>query len=175
MKKILILVTTCALAVQAQGQQTKPAQQSASFYQKGQEAEKSGDPAAAKDAYTQALKADPGNANARYALGQLRITGPALAAKGREQKFGSVMVPLYQLDNATLKEALDALSIMVGKQSKEEVTPNFVIDDPKSQLAEQKISMNLKNMPARGIIKYLTDQTGTKVRYDEHAIVISPK
>jgi hypothetical protein len=30
-------------------------------------------------------------------------------------------------------------------------------------------------MPARALLKYLTDQTGAKVRYDEHAVVISPR
>ncbi len=172
MKKIITLAV-CILAAQANAD--TPAQQSAAFYQKGQAAEKANDPAAAKDAYTQALKTDPANAQARYSLGQLRITGPALEAKGREEKFGSVMIPLYQLDNASLKEALDALGIMVEKESKDQVTPNFVIEDPKKVLAEQKISINLKNTPARGIMKYLTDQVGAKVRYDEHAVVVIPK
>ena len=55
------------------------------------------------------------------------------------------------------------------------MTPNFVIEDPKAVLASQKISLNLKNMPAKAVLKYLTDQTGGKVRYDEHAVVISPR
>ena len=42
-------------------------------------------------------------------------------------------------------------------------------------LAAEKISLNLKNMPAKAVLKYLTDQTGAKVRYDEHAVVISPR
>jgi len=170
MKKIITLATACILSAQIHAD--TPAQQSAALYQKGQAAEKANDPDAAKDAYTQALKADPNNAHARYSLGQLKITAPALAAKGREEKFGSVMIPLYQLDNATLKEALDALTIMVEKESKDQVTPNFVIEDPKKLLADQKISMSLKNTPTRGIMKYLVDQTGAKVRYDEHAVVI---
>ena len=33
----------------------------------------------------------------------------------------------------------------------------------------------LKNTPTKVIIKYLLDQTGTKARYDEYAIVITPK
>ena len=82
------------------------------------------------------------------------------------------MIPVFQLDQATLQEAIDALGTIIIKQSKDEVTPNFVIEDPKKVLADQKISLNLKNMPAKAVMKYLTDQTGTKVRYDEHAVVI---
>ena len=62
--------------------------------------------------------------------------------------------------------------MIIEKESKGEVTPNFVIEDPKKLLASQKISLNLKNTPSRGVLKYLMDQTGAKARYDEHAVVI---
>jgi hypothetical protein len=50
-----------------------------------------------------------------------------------------------------------------------------VIEDPKGLFADRKITLNLKNMPARAVMKYITDQTGAKVRYDEHAVVIAPR
>ena len=86
-----------------------------------------------------------------------------------------MVIPVFQLDQATLQEALTGLGLIIEKESKGEVTPNFVIEDPKAVLASQKISLNLKNMPAKAVLKYLTDQTGGKVRYDEHAVVISPR
>ena len=55
------------------------------------------------------------------------------------------------------------------------MTPNFVIEDPQNLLAERKISLNLKSMPAQAVMKYLMDQTGAKARYDEHAEVITPR
>ena len=170
MSKIITLVLACTLASQAFAQ--APAKSANDFYRKGQAAEKAGDPAAAGEAYGLALKIDPNHANARYSLGQLKINSASIAAKGREQKFGSVMIPLFQLQEATLQEALDALGMIIEKESKEEVTPNFVIEDPKGAFADRKISLNLKNMPSRAVLKYLTDQTGAKVRYDEHAVVI---
>jgi tetratricopeptide (TPR) repeat protein len=173
MSKIITFVVACTLVSQALAQ--APAQSAESLYQKGLAAEKAGDPAAARNFYTEALKADPKNANARFSLGQLKLTSGSIAAKGREAKFGAVMIPVFQLDAATLKDSLDALSLIIEKQSKEEVTPNFVIEDPKNLLGERKISLNLKNMPAQAVMKYLLDQTGAKVRYDEHAVVISPR
>lgn len=170
MSKIIPLVVACSLVSQAFAE--SPAATAQSLYQKGAVAEKAGDVAAAGEFYKGALKADPNNANARYSLGQLSINAPAIAAKNREEKFGSVVIPVYQLDQATLEEALQALSIIVEKESKDAVTPNFVIEDPKKSLASQKISLNLKNMPAKAVMKYLTDQTGAKVRYDEHAVVL---
>jgi tetratricopeptide (TPR) repeat protein len=173
MKNTLTLAVALALVSQVLAQ--SPGQQAEALYQKGLAAEKAGDPAAARSFYTEALKRDPKNPNATYSLGQLKLNSPAIAAKGREAKFGAVMIPVFQLDQATLQEALAGLSVIVEKESKGEVTPNFVIEDPKAVLASQKISLNLKNMPAKAVLKYLTDQTGGKVRYDEHAVVISPR
>jgi len=82
------------------------------------------------------------------------------------------MIPVFQLDQANLQESLDALAKIIERESKNEVTPNFVIEDPNKVLAGKTISLNLKNMPARGVLKYLLEQTGAKARYDEHAVVI---
>ena len=170
MSKIIQFVIACTVVSQAFAQ--TPAVSAESLYQKGLAAEKSGDPAAAGAFYTNALKTDPNHANARYSIGQLRIHAPAIAAKGREEKFGAVMIPLFQVEQATIQEATALLSAMIEKGSKGEVTPNFVIEDPKKLFTDQKITLNLKNMPAKAVLKYLTDQTGTKARYDEHAVVI---
>ncbi len=173
MSKIIPILIAGTLVSQVFAQ--SPAQQSEAFYKQGQAAEKAGDPATAQELYTNALRTNPKNANARYSLGQLKINSAGIAAKGREAKFGAVMIPVYQLDAASLQEALEGLSLIIEKQSKEEVTPNFVIEDPKGIFADRKITLNLKNMPARAVMKYITDQTGAKVRYDEHAVVIAPR
>jgi tetratricopeptide (TPR) repeat protein len=151
-----------------------PALRAELLYRKGQAAEQAGDPEAARKAYTDALQADPSHPHARYSLGQLKITGPALAAKGREAKFGSVMIPELKLDQAPLKDALEALQVLVEKQSNEKVTPNFVLQDPKDVLAAAKITLVLKNTPAKAVLQYILDQAGAKARHDEHAIVITP-
>ncbi|MES2657084.1 MAG: hypothetical protein V4689_00630 [Verrucomicrobiota bacterium] len=176
MKKLITIAVACTLASQviAQTPAQSPAVTSASLYKQGQAAEKANDPVAAKDFYTKSLKMDPNNANARYSIGQLKINAASMAAKGREAKFGAVVIPLFQLDEANLQEALDALSVVIQKESKDAVTPNFVIQDPKLVLSDRKISLNLKNMPSKAVMKYLMDQTGAKARYDEHAVVVTP-
>ena len=175
MKKILTFVVACCLITPAIAQTAAPTESAASLHKKGVAAEKAGDPAAASSFYSAALKADPNSADARYSLAQLKINYASVAAKGREAKFGAVMVPVYQLDQANLQESLDALARIVEKESKNQVTPNFVIEDPKQVLASNNISLNLKNMPAAGVMKYLLEQVGAKARYDEHAIVIVAK
>jgi tetratricopeptide (TPR) repeat protein len=144
-------------------------------YQKGLAAEKASDPVAAAEHFRNALKVDPKHANARFSLGQLKITSASMAAKGREAKFGNVTIPAFRLNEATLQEALEAFSIILEKESNEEVTPNFVIQDPKNILAQRKITLDLKNMPSKAVMKYLMDQSGSKARYDEYAVVITPR
>ena len=151
-----------------------PAQRAELLYRQGQAAEQAGDPEAARKAYAGALQADPNHAHSRYSLGQLKITAPALAAKGREAKFGAVMVPEFKIDQASLKESLEALQITVEKQTKGEVTPNFIIQDPKETISGAKITLVLKNTPAKAVLQYMLEQAGAKARYDEHAIVIMP-
>lgn len=182
MNKNLILAATLALvshaAAQAPAKPAAPAVPAANaeaLYRQGLAAEKAGDPEAARKAYTEALKANPNHANARFSLGQLKLNSTAIAAKGREAKFGSVMVPEYKLDSASLRESLDALQMIVEKQSKDKVTPNFVIKDPGDKLGAAKISLQLKSLPARAVLQYVLEQVNAKARYDEHAIVIEPK
>lgn len=176
MKTILSLVIAASLSAPASAQPpaATPAQQAEALYRQGVAAEKAGDPAAARQAYSAALAANPQHANARYNLGQVKIHAAAITAQGREAKFGAVIIPEFRLDAASLQEALDALGVLIERQSKDTVTPNFVIQDPKQQLAAAKISLTLKNTPAKAVLQYLMEQAGAKARYDEHAIVIAP-
>ncbi|MEI6177079.1 MAG: tetratricopeptide repeat protein [Verrucomicrobiota bacterium] len=184
MTKILTLVVTASLITQAPAQapatpppagKPAPALSADAWYAKGQAAEKEGDPEAAKQAYLAALQANPKHANARYSLGQVKINADTIAATGRETKFGAVIVPEFNITDASLQETLDHLRTIVDKQSQGKVAANFVVQDPKKLLAEAKINLKLKNMPARAVMKYLMEQSGAKVRYEEFAIVIAPQ
>jgi hypothetical protein len=177
MKTIAIVLIAAACASQAIAQTAAgvPARNADTFYRQGLAAEKAGDPVTARTAYAEALRLQPGHANARFRLGELKLNAPAIAAKGREAKFGAVVVPEFRVEEASLKECLEALEIIVNRESKETVSPNFILQDPKDQLSSAKISLILKKVPASGVMRYLLEQSGAKARYDEHAIVITPK
>ena len=180
MKKNLIPITMAALLCQASAQTpaaqpTAPAPSAETYYRQGQAAEKAGDPAAARKAYQEALRLNPKHANATYAMGQLKLNAESISARGREQKFGAVIVPDYKLADASLQESLDALSIVVERESKKTITPNFIVQDPKNQLDSAKLTLSLKSMPAKAVLKYVLDQANAKARFEEHAIVIVPK
>jgi len=144
------------------------------FYRKGLEAIQAGDVDFARSSFEQALRLDPNHANARYQLAELNRTAPRVAAKGREAKFGAVMLPQIQFTDAELADALVALGQMVEKESKGGVTANFIVEDPRGKLAGKKITLQLKNLPAKAVLNYLLGQAGAKARFDEHAIVVQP-
>ncbi|MCX6874409.1 MAG: tetratricopeptide repeat protein [Verrucomicrobia bacterium] len=175
MRKSIILLLVGVSAALAETQALSPAQQADAYYTQGVAAEKNGDVEAARLAYTKALQANPNLATCRYRLNQLKIDGGEIAARGREAKFGKVIVPAYQLDGATMQEALAALALIIDKESKGQVVSNFVIQDPQAKLAASKITLNLKSLPAAAVMKYLMTQANAKVRYDEHAVVVEPK
>lgn len=174
MKLPKILFFLCAGTMMA-GANPTPAQQAEVLYRKGIAAENAGDPAAAEKAYKQALEVNPHHANARYRQGQLKMNAGAIAARGREAKIGAVTIPTIQLDGATLQEALDYIQLVIERESKGEVTPNFIVQDPAGKLKDRSISLQLKGLPAKAVLKYVLTQTGAKARYDEHAVVIVPR
>ena len=151
------------------------AQVAEAFYRQGLAAEKAGDPAAAQRAYSEALKANPHHSDARYNLGQVKANAATISARGRENRFGEVMIPEFRIDDASFQEALEALRLIIGRESKEKITPNFIIQDPDNKFASKKIALDLKNLPSRAVMRYLLDMGVAKARYDEHAIVITPK
>lgn len=148
------------------------AEKAEAWYQKGLAAEKAGDPATAIAAHKAALELNPKHANARYRLGEVKLNANGIRANAMEAKIGGIMIPAYQIEDATVQEALAVLGIAIEKQSKEEIIPNFVIEDPDKKLVDAKVTMNIKNVPVSAILKYIHSQTNTKIRYDEHAVVI---
>jgi tetratricopeptide (TPR) repeat protein len=174
MRKLLILLLAGAAVALAETTPPTPAQLAEAYYAKGIAAEKAGDVDGARLAYTKALQANPRHANSRFRLNQLKIDGGAIAAKGREAKFNKVIIPVIQFEDATLQESIDALSAFITKESKGELAANFLIQDPQKKLAAAKITLNLKNLPASAVIKYILTQANAKARYDEHAVVIEP-
>jgi tetratricopeptide (TPR) repeat protein len=152
-----------------------PARDAARYYQQGVAAERAGDPAAAREAYTRALRANPRHADARFRLGQLRMNAASIAARGRENRIGAVMIPAIQLHEASFGESIELLATLLETHSDGEITPNFIIQDPDGKFAGTSISLRMRNIPARAVIAQLLDHGNAKIRYDEHAVVITPR
>lgn len=150
-------------------------EKSEAYYKKGLAAEKAGDPDAAAAAYKAALQLNPNNAGARYKAGEVKLNAGAIKSSATEAKIGAVKIPVYQLEDSTVSEAISVLATAIEKETGGEIVPNFVIEDPQGKLADIRITMQLKNVPVKAILDYIHSQAGTRARYDEHAVVIQKR
>lgn len=169
--KTLIILAALAITVPTALAETA-AQKAEQYYLKGLEAEKAGDPATAISAYKAALALHPGHTNARYRAGQVNIEASTLKSSAVEAEIGGVMIAAYQIEEATVAEAISALNLAIEKATENQIVPNFVIQDPQGKLAEKRVTMQLKMVPAKAILDYIHSQANTKARFDEHAVVI---
>lgn len=146
----------------------------AEFYKQGLAAVEEGDVATARTAFNQVLRLQPGNANARYQLGQLKTNQGKLAARARENKLNDYVIEAVDFEEAEFSEALTALGMMIDKKSNGEFAPNFLIQDSTSKLGTQPITLNVKNVPAKAVFEMMLKQVGGTAKYDKYAIVVKP-
>ena len=173
MKTLIALVAVAFATPSAYAQSS--VQQAEAYYRQGITAEKSGDPDTALQSYKAALKLNPRHANARYRAGQVKINANSLRAGAVETKIGAVVLPVFQLEDATLQEAIEALGIGMDAATDGKTVTNFIITDPANKLAGKTINLNLKNIPVSAVLNYITTQTNSKARFGEHAVVITPR
>ena len=154
------------------------AQQSATritaLYKKGLQAMEQGQVDVARACFTEVLRIQPNNPNAKFQLRQLNLRAPSLLAKRRQAQLAQVKLPAVNFDQLTIAEALDALDKLVLKETKEKFAPNFIVQDPDGVLDDRKFSLKLGNLPATVVLKYCLDNVGATARYDQHAIVVRP-
>jgi len=175
MKTCITLLSVGFFALQPIANAEEPKAPAPSAYQQGMSAVAAGDPVTAEACFKRALQQDPNNANARYQLLETKKNAASIAAKGRAAKFGAVVVPKVQFNSASLEDSLAALGTLVTKASKDEVSPNFILEDPNKTLASKTVTISLNNIPAKAALEYILTQAGAKARFDEHAIVVSSR
>jgi len=167
-------VLIAALLLGVAGAPAFGAETAAQLVAKGQAAEKDGDVAGARAAYTAAVAADPSDPNLRLRLSQLNEQAAKVAGRGRAKQLADIQIPQVDFDNVTLSDALDSLGVLTEKASGDKkFSPNFMIQDPTGKLGEQKLSLKVKGVPAKAVLEMVLSQTGAKARYDEHAVVIT--
>jgi tetratricopeptide (TPR) repeat protein len=174
MKSIILVITLIASALPALANDAER------LYRMGLAAMQEGRPEVAEQAFRQALKIQPGHAQARYQLGQLPAQAERLKAQRREAELGQVRLPAIDFSGVTPNEALAALGQMIETESaksrgeEKALTPNFMVQDPAGALGAKEVNLRLKNVPAKAALDYLLQQVGATARFDEHATVIRP-
>lgn len=120
------------------------------------------------------LNAQPNHPQARYQLAQLMTNRAAIAARARQLPMEKIIIDEVDYSDASLSECLASLTAMIQEKTNKTFTPNFVVKDPNDQLKDQRITLKLSKIPASQLLKYINDNSHSKAKYEEHAIVISP-
>jgi tetratricopeptide (TPR) repeat protein len=173
-KSSLSTALALSLAVSAFAEPPKTQYTARQWYQAGMAAVKAGKPDNAKIAFERALKIDPRFTPAKYQLSRLPDLKLETIIAKRKALFKSTIIKEIDFNEAGFDEALEALNEMAVKASKDEFSPNFVVQDPGEKLGKQKVTLKMKNVPLSAALDYLLEAAGAKARYDEFATVIRP-
>jgi len=151
------------------------ADQVANLYKQGLTAVEEGNVKGAEMAFTEVLRLQPKNPHARYQLAELKRNQGSIAARARSRQLAQYQIDQINFDATEVSEALAALSMMIEKKSEGKFAPNFMIQDPGGRLGERTISLQVKNLPAKAAFDMILQQAGAGARYEEHAIVVTPR
>lgn len=139
-------------------------------YQQGRAAYYQGNTEQAKKLLTQALAMSPDHVPIRAMLADIAVKSKTGQPSLRTQ-YASVIIPRFELNEVTLAESLQALSMMAKNHSGGKVTPNFIVKTP--DLNKATLTLSLSNAPMDEVIRYLGEMAKAKVTWDKHAVVFS--
>lgn len=110
MKKLLLacIVISCASVSHASSV--------ASIYQQGMIAVRDGNVNAAEAAFKEVLRLQPGHANARYQLAELKQNQGSIAARARAKKLGEAVIGQIDFSKTEFSDAIAALGLLVEKR-----------------------------------------------------------
>ncbi len=147
----------------------------ADTYKQGLAAVQEGNVEAARIAFKEVLRLQPSNANAQFQLNDLNTHQDSIAARAREKELGKYVIDKVDFSDLEATEAISALNMLVEKKSEGKFSPNFTVKDPNKILEQKKVTLNLKGVPASGILKMILEQANAVARYDKYAILIQPR
>ena len=171
-----ILLTTATLSAQETIEERKQrAEQVELFYSMAERAYEDGDIKAARESLRSALALNRSHAHSIALARKMRTGGNQTVLAKRKRIFNAVMVPRVELDEASLRDAIKVLAMVVEKESKGKVIPNFVIQDKHKVLDEAKITLKLRNVPAGDVLDHLLRSAGASASFGKYTTIIRPR
>ncbi len=94
--------------------------------------------------------------------------------KGMEQALARVILPSVDFQEVPLSDVLTYVRQRTEELTGGEVSPNLIFSGTAEQRDSAIITMKLRNIPVTVLLKYVADQARCQLRYDPHAIMITP-
>lgn len=165
MKKFLpILLITCCAAFAAD--QPNP------IYEDAVRAFKAGEYDTARTLFEAVLATEPKNAGAQNHLRMIALREKGIGVAGLESSLRKVMLPKVDLREASAKEAFAFVAQQIEKQTDGKQKLNVVWMVP--QDAGQLVTLNLQNVPATEVLRYIADSASLKLDYETYALRVQP-
>ena len=140
------------------------------LFQMGRTAYYQGNVEQAKKLLTQVLQMNPRHFETRAMLANINATmGPGQASL--KTTYNGVVIPKFEVNEVSLGESLEALTLMAKNISGGKVSPNFVVKN--ADLNKVNLTLSLANTPLDEVVRYLGEMAKAKVAWDKHAVVFS--
>ena len=126
----------------------------------------------AKSLFESLLSLDPKNVAARNylrAIAQREQSGPDL-----ERALRKILIPTVDFRDATVQEAVAFVSQKVRELSAGKQTVNVVWIVSPEQTASARVTLNLRNVPASEVLRYIGASSNLRFSYDTLALKIQP-
>ncbi|MGJ8655393.1 MAG: hypothetical protein ACSHX6_03000 [Akkermansiaceae bacterium] len=171
-----LLLTSSTLSAQDTiEERNERAKQVELFYNMAEKAYQDGDVDAARESLRSALALNGRHAHSIALARRMQTSGNQTVLARRKRIFSSVMVPLIDLNEANVKDAVNVLAKIVETESKGKVIPNFVIQDKNNVLEDSKISIKLKNVPAGDVLEHLLRASASTASFGKYTTIIRPR
>jgi opacity protein-like surface antigen len=134
-----------------------------------------GDMKTAQAQFETVRQLDPKNATAIGYLKLIRAAN-ANAPKGSaiQAQLANVMIEKVSVREATLGSVLEFVRQTVAKSSGNKVQINFVAMLPQERMDKQTVTLNLSNIPASEVLRYIGEQANVDFEFDKYAIKVKP-
>ncbi len=140
------------------------------IYQEGRAAFFAGQMDLAREKLSVVLAKNPTHPQTRAMMAQIE---QQLGADNTllRKSYEKVIIEKFEVNEAELNEALQALRVLAGKASGGKVIPNIILKDP--ALGKKHVTLNLTKIPLSEALGYLAQLTGAKLSYDKMAVMLS--
>jgi hypothetical protein len=128
------------------------------------------DYATAKSLFESLLSIDPKNLAARNYL--RAIAQREKGEPGLEGALRKILIPTVDFRDATVREAVAFVSQKVRELSGGKQTVNVVWLVPPEQTATARVTLNLRNVPASEVLRYIGAASNLRFSYDALALKI---
>lgn len=140
------------------------------IYQDGRAAFFAGQFELAREKLSMVLAKNPSHPQTRAMMAQIEQQLGADNTQLRKS-YDKVIIDKFEVNEAELNEALQALRVLAGKASGGKVVPNIILKDP--DLGKKTVTLNLTKIPLSEALNYLAQLTGARLTYDKMAVMLS--